>query len=108
MSRTHHAANAYRLSCGCITEFSSVHQVGNLSERYSVLCAQCQQPSKILVRYPDGCCGATCRATGTDGGVIRVWCSLGKRHDESEHYDETVKVHFHLPARLRSSRQGNV
>jgi hypothetical protein len=106
MSRTHHAANAYRLSCGCITEFASVQVVGSLAERHTILCRQCgSDTSKILVRYPDNCCGATCRADSPKGGVVRVWCSLDKRHRD-EHYDETVDVHFKVPARLRSGKIG--
>lgn len=108
MSRTHHSAPSYRLSCNCIVQYSSVSEAGSLSPRYRVLCPGCGESASVLRRYPDeqSSCGATCRADSPSGGVIRVKCTEGKRH-AGRHFDCTVEIRFDLPRRLRSGKQGN-
>lgn len=104
MSRTHHATNAFRLSCMCIAEYNSFPE----AKRPTVLCGNCGESATIDYRYPDDnvSCHETCRADKPGGGNVRVRCSKSKGH-HGRHYDESVQLRFSVPGRLRAGKQGN-
>lgn len=107
MPRTHHAASAYRLACGCVAEFTGILS-GSARER-ELLCASCRAPTVITFRYPPcrQSCTVTCVADKPGGGVTRARCCLPRGHDGSRHFDESVSLWYELPRRL-ASRQGGL
>lgn len=106
MPRTHHAASAYRLACGCLAEYTGVIS-RNASSR-EILCATCWRPTVITFRYPPGrlSCTATCVADKPGGGVIRARCCLTPGHDGNKHFDAAVELWYELPERLAAGRKG--
>lgn len=105
MPRTHHGANAYRLSCGCVTALTGVTR-GTWEQ--DLLCALCCQSSVIAFRYPSGrvSCAVTCVAGKPGGGVTRARCCLLAGHDGNTHFDASVELWYALPGRLAAGRKG--
>jgi hypothetical protein len=104
ISRTHHATCAFRLSCGCISEYNSFPE----AKHPTVLCGNCGESATIDYRYPDDSesCHATCRADKPGRGNVRVRCSNVTGHEDM-HYDASVALHFEVPGKLRAGRHGN-
>jgi hypothetical protein len=92
MARVKTTARAYRLGCGCVTEFSSLPAVSAVR----VLCGSCADQTTICWRYPDSSCAAMCRVDKPGGGVTRVRCTLERDH-EGRHYDASVKISYTTP-----------
>lgn len=104
MSRTHHATCAFRLSCGCISEYNSFPE----AKHPTVLCGNCGESATIDFRYPDdsSSCHVTCRADKPGGGNVRVRCCKSPSHG-GKHYDKSVGLEFSLPGKLRAGRHGS-
>jgi len=101
--RTHHATRTFRLSCGCIRDYSGM----TAGKSQEVLCVACRKPAKTLYAYPENTCAVEGWASSPG---MHVFCTKSpgtKSCADGFHYDEITVMSFEEPGKVRAGHHGN-